>query len=467
MDTFFDTHCHLTRHEFDADRSAVIRRADQAHVRMLCVGIDRETSQACLDLARTHDGVYAALGVHPNDIGSPGAEDLSWIRDLAAHPKVIALGETGLDYYWKRTSPSEQKDALQAHLSLAEELHLPVVLHARQSEDDLLDTVTPFFKQGVEGVWHCFLSNKKEMARRLHRALDIGLYIGLGGMVTFPDQLPLQNIVPDIPDRRLLLETDAPFLAPHPRPGNSKRNEPARVVRVAERIAELRGVSLSDIARITSRNAERLFGLPPEGGKETESDKIAYVIRNALYLNLTNECNNSCRFCARNHSFVVKGHDIELAHDPSVQEILEAMGDVRGYDEVVFCGFGEPTLRLDVLCSVARSIKEQGQTVRLNTNGLANLEHERNIVPELVGLVDTVSVSLNTADPCQYHRLCNPRFGHISYQGVCEFVEACVAAGLPTTCTVVDLPEIDVDAAREKSAELGAAFRVRSHVDVG
>lgn len=467
MSTLFDTHCHLTRHEFDSDRHVLLQRAEQAGVTMLTVATDRETSEACVAFAEENASVYAAVGIHPNDVDANSATDLSWIRDLAAHPKVIALGESGLDYYWKRSSPEDQKQALLGHLELCAELGLPILLHARQSEDDLLDLVAPFLEQGVRGVWHCFLTGKKEMRRRLHRALELGLYIGLGGMVTFPDQKPLHSIVPEIPDNRLLLETDAPFLAPRPRPQNSKRNEPARVVRVAERLAELRGISLTDISRITTRNARLLFSLPLQSTGEDERRKIAYVIRNALYLNLTNDCNNSCTFCARNHSYVVKGHDIRLARDPSLQEILEAMGDVSAYDEVVFCGFGEPTLRLDLLCQVARAVKAQGQKVRLNTNGLANLEHERDIVPDLIGLVDAVSVSLNTADGCQYHRLCNPRFGHISYQGVCEFVEACVAAGLPTTCTVVDLPEIDIDAARRKSAELGAGFRVRSHVDVG
>ena len=143
------------------------------------------------------------------------------------------------------------------------------------------------------------------------------------------------------------------------------------------------------------------------------------------------------------------------------------MGDTSGYEEVVFCGFGEPTMRLEVLLDVARELKSRGTRVRLNTNGMANLYHERDIVPELEGLIDVISVSLNTADPCQYHRMCNPRFGHSSYPEICEFVKSCIAANIRTICTVVDMPEIDIEAARTRADDLGAEFRIRSFVDVG
>lgn len=463
---FFDTHAHLFRSEFDGDRDAVVARADDANVTCLTCAVDAASSETCVAEAEQYGTVYAAVGIHPNDIGDAAPGDLDRIRELAAHERVLAIGETGLDYYWKRTPPGEQRRFLDAHLQIASDLGLPVLLHARQSEDDLLDAVEPFCRAGGKAAWHCFITGKKQIHARLDRALDMGLSLGIGGMVTFEDQKPLRETVPSIPDKHLLLETDCPFLSPRPIPPSGKRNEPARVTRVAEELATLRGVSISDIARITTRNAHVFLGLPL-AGLETEAEKIAYVIRNSLYLGITNQCNNNCAFCARNQGYVVKGHDIKLDHDPSSEEVLAAMGDFTAYDEVVFCGFGEPTLRLEVLKEVARAVKAKGQTVRLNTNGLGNLEHGRDIVPELVGLVDVVSVSLNTADPAQYRADCRPRFGKDAYPGLCDFVRSCVEHGLKTVCTVVAMPDIDVEAARKVAENLGADFRARSFVDAG
>jgi len=467
MEHVFDTHCHLNRPEFTADREQVIARARSLQVQMLTVGTCLETSRQSVRIAAAHEGVYAAVGIHPNDTDAARQEDLDALRALIASAppgKVVALGEIGLDYYRDRAPRETQIRWLEAQLALARELSLPVLLHARESGEDLLDRIEPFLSGGGRAVWHCFVAGKKHLRTFLDRAVRLGLYLGLGGLVTFEDQKPLRELVPAIPDRHILLDTDSPFLIPRPR--TVERNEPAQCIRICEEIAALRGVSVSDIARITTRNACAFLDLPLPGGGPAES-AIAYVIRNSLYLGLTNECTNDCSFCARNHSYVVKGHDIRLARDPSAAEVMRAMGDAARYEEVVFCGFGEPTMRLEVLKEVARELKRRGQIVRLNTNGLGSLYHERDIVPELVGLVDVVSVSLNTADPCQYHRLCRSQFGHAAYGAVCEFVRACAQAGLKTICTIVDMPEIDQEAARTRAAELGAELRVRSYVDVG
>ncbi|MBN2713602.1 MAG: radical SAM protein, partial [Planctomycetes bacterium] len=251
-----------------------------------------------------------------------------------------------------------------------------------------------------------------------------------------------------------------------PRAEGEERNEPVKVIRVAQELAILRGVSEDDIARVTTRNAYEFLGFNARE-LEKEAERVAYPIRNSLYINPTNACNNNCGFCARNRGYVVKGHDIRLDHDPSAEEMLAAMGDFSKYDEIVFCGFGEPTLRLKEILKVAKAVKESGHKVRLNTNGLGNLEYGRDITEDIRGLIDTVSVSLNTADPEQYEKLCNPRFGEKAYAGLCEFVKSCVARGIRTICTVVDMPEIDVEAARARAVELGAEFRVRSFTDAG
>ncbi|MCX7934089.1 MAG: TatD family nuclease-associated radical SAM protein [Planctomycetota bacterium] len=463
-----DTHCHLQRHEFDTDREAVIgRAADKGMMLITCATTVAEAEQ-CLSLAAAHQAVYAAIGIHPNDTAAATAAEVAALRSLAARAeksgkKIAALGEIGLDYHWERAAPEQQRRILDLQLELALELKRPVILHARQSADDLRAAIRHFCAAGGSAVWHCFCGSRQEMQKIKEDAETYSIRLGIGGLATFEDQKSLRQILPLIPDRLLLVESDAPFLVPRPR--RFDRNEPLACFQVAEELARLRGVTLADIARITTRNACEVFGLPwPEIYK---TPGIAYVIRNSLYLSLTNDCTNDCVFCGRRRSFVVKGHDIRLEREPTAQEVIAAMGDIAPYDEVVFCGFGEPTLRLEVLKEVAAEIKRRGKVVRLNTNGLANLHHGRDIVPELKGMVDVVSVSLNTADPDQYLDLCRPRFGRPAYEALCDFVRACVAAGLRTICTAVAAPGIDLAAVEKKARALGAEFRARSFVDVG
>ncbi len=461
-DRFVDTHCHLDFPDFDADRDDVVRRAADAGVdRMVTVGTTLASARRALDLAGRHPGrVFAAAGIHPNHTAEAAPGDLDALRELAADPRVCAVGETGLDFYRDGAPRDAQERAFRAHLDLAARVEKPVILHARQSGAAVLDLVDEARAGGahVRGVFHCFTEGPEV----LERALSAGLAIGISGIVTFPKGGNVRDLVPRIPDARLLLDSDSPFLAPVPVRG--KRNEPAFVTHIAAKLAELRGVGVADIARITTRNAAALFGLDGPGGREA---KIAYVIRNTLYLAVTNDCTNDCTFCARNRSWVVKGHDIRLAGDPSAQEVIAAMGDTSGYDEVCFCGFGEPTLRLEVVKTVADELKRRGQTVRLNTNGLGSLYWGRDIVPELRGRVDVASVSLNTADPDQYQRLCRSRFGARAYPAVCAFVRQAVRVLPRVVCTAVDMPGIDLAAARRRAHELGAEFRARSFVDVG
>ncbi len=462
MQRYFDTHCHLYCPHFDDDREGAITRAAGLNVSMLSAGTCAESSRTCVELAGRFPNVYAAVGIHPNDADRLETE---WdeIKKLCGTDKVIAIGETGLDYYHDHSDRGQQKKCFQAHIDLAQEKNLPLLLHARDSADDVLTMTEPFMRNGGKAVWHCFIAPKKKIESLLDRALEMGLYLGMTGLVTFDDQIPLHKAVKRIPDKHLLLDTDAPYLSPRPKTGGY--NEPANCIRIAERLAEIRGVTLSDIARITTRNACSFLSLAlPE---EEEAARVAYPIRNSLYIALTNECNNNCSFCARNQGYVVKGHNIKLDHAPSADEVIVAMGDVSQYEEVVFCGFGEPTLRLNVLLEIGRYLKQKNMRVRLNTNGLGNLEYNRDIVPELAGILDQISISLNTTDPDQYQQLCNSRFGSGAHAAVCAFIQRCVQIGIDTTATVVEMPGIDVEAAKRLAESLGAKFRARSFVDAG
>jgi TatD DNase family protein len=201
---------------------------------------------------------------------------------------------------------------------------------------------------------------------------------------------------------------------------------------VAETVARLRGLTVDDVARVTTKNAIRVFGLPA-AARQT---RIAYRIRDSLYLNLTNRCNNACTFCPRNlpaqdlRSYEVKGHYLRLEREPSEEEIKQAVGDPRRYEEVVFCGFGEPLLRLETVKATAGWLKEQGVRVRVDTDGLANQTYGRDVAAELKGLVDMISVSLNAADAATYARLCPGKYGEEAFTAVLNFIRAAKRQGL-------------------------------------
>lgn len=255
-----DTHCHLDLRQFADDRTAVIRRAAAAGVSQIIVpAINLQNLTAVTDLALTHEGVFAAVGIHPNSCAEWTDAWLTAVREAAARPKVVAIGEIGLDYYWDDAPHAVQHEALAQQLALAAHLTLPVIIHNREANDDVLRLLaaSPLAGRENPGVLHSF-SGDWAMARA---ALDLGFYLGFTGPVTFKKADDLREIVRRTPLERLLIETDAPYLAPQPYRG--KRNEPAYVSLVAARMAEVKGVETAVIAHHTTANARRLFGLPP------------------------------------------------------------------------------------------------------------------------------------------------------------------------------------------------------------
>ena len=251
-----DSHAHIQLDKFDADRGAVLERAQEAGVHALMViGFDLETSRGAIALAEEHDQVYATVGMHPHDAKDLHDETIHVFRDLAAHPKVLALGEMGLDYYRDLSPRPIQKAAFERQLDLAEELDLPIVIHNREAYHDILP-ILQARRSKVRGVMHCFSGDVEIM----HQSLALGFHIGIGGPVTYRKSDALREVAQKVPADALLVETDCPWLAPQFRRG--KRNEPAYVRATAEKIAELRGISLEEIGEITTRNFEELFITP-------------------------------------------------------------------------------------------------------------------------------------------------------------------------------------------------------------
>jgi TatD DNase family protein len=272
--------------------------------------------------------------------------------------------------------------------------------------------------------------------------------------------LKLREIALLIPDDYLLIETDAPYLAPEPHRG--RRNEPSYMRSIAEYIAGLRNVSFEDIARITTLNAKRLFATGPL----PESAEIVYQIRDSLYLNITNRCTNACSFCVKFRSDFVKGHRLRLDHEPSEEEIIRAVGDPARYRDVVFCGYGEPLQRLDAVKSVSRWIREHNGRVRVNTNGHANMIHKRDILPELQGLVDSISVSLDAQDETTYNRLCRPIYEN-AFHEVLRFIREAKEYIPEVQATVVEMEGVDIEKCKELAAGLGVKLRIRKLDAVG
>lgn len=257
-----DTHAHLDFSRFDADRQAVIERAQTAGVGAIVnVGTDLVSSRRAVSLAAEHDTIYAAVGMHPHDAKKLNGAALAELRELAQHPKVVAVGEIGLDYYRDRSPRDVQRRAFQAQLACATKLERPVIIHDRDAHGEIMEMLADWADgqkgsslEGRLGVLHTF-SGDLAMAER---AIELGFYISFSGPVTYKNARRLPEIVQALPQDRLLVETDCPFLAPHPYRG--KRNEPAYVRLVAERVATLRGTSLEDLAEATTASARCLFG---------------------------------------------------------------------------------------------------------------------------------------------------------------------------------------------------------------
>ena len=261
-----DTHCHLNFHRYDHDRDAVLQRAQEAGVKRIIIpAIDLPSCEEVLQLAEAHSGLFAAVGIHPNSSRSFDMGSIDRLRELAAHPKVVAIGEIGLDYHWDKSPKTVQVRALEEQLQLAAELALPVIIHNREASQDVIvvladwaATVGPSLR-GRLGVLHSFSAR----AAIAVRAIELGFYLGFTGPLTFKKAGELPEIARKAPSDRLLVETDGPFLAPAPYRG--KRNEPAWVAQINARLAELHGMTADQMARQTTRNAETLFALSETG----------------------------------------------------------------------------------------------------------------------------------------------------------------------------------------------------------
>ena len=467
MSYLVDTHCHLNHEKFENVRE-ILDRAGAADVEYMIVpGWDVPSSERAVELAEKFENIFAMVGIHPHDASKADEYSLKKIAALSSNEKVVAIGEIGLDYHYNFSPPDIQKKFFEAQIEIAKSVELPVSIHNRESDSDLMEilkrqsatgwTLPKQFDYQINpqpiGVLHSFNSNYK-MAQR---AIKLGFYLGISGMMTFVSRngIPtLQEIVSTIQPEHFLVETDAPYLAPVPHRG--KTNEPAYVTFIANKIAELQNLSEEDIRRTTSYNVFKLFGIG-----EKPQPKIAYQIKDSLYLNITLRCDSDCIFCDRKGEAMVKGHNLHIEKEPTTEELIKEIGDPKKFKEIVFCGYGEPTIRLEIVKQVSRYIKDNGGKTRLDTDGHGNIINHRNVLPELQGLIDAVSISLNSTDPAEYQKLMRTE-NRKQWDAMVEFAKAAKEFIPDVSMSAVGLDGIDTDT-MEKFVEekIGVKFRNR------
>ncbi len=272
--TLVDTHCHLDFPQFDADRDEVLGRARAAGVgRIVVPGTDLESSRRAVALADAHADVYAAVGIHPNDSGGFGAAQLAELRRLAAHPKVVAIGEIGIDLHWRKVSLTAQAAAFRAQIGLANELVRPVIIHDREAHEEVMEVLLSE-RPSAGAVLHAF-SGDRAMAEA---AVAAGYYLGVDGPLTYKKSDALREVFAAAPLDHIMIETDAPYLTPQAHRG--QRNEPGYVRYVAEKLAEIREMTAAEAARATSRNAARFFRWDPgtndaiDAARDTTADAL-------------------------------------------------------------------------------------------------------------------------------------------------------------------------------------------------
>ncbi len=450
---FIDTHTHLFYPNFDGEVDKVIERAVQSGVDYMIVpGTDLTTSLKAIELAEKYNNIYASVGVHPHDSKDWNDSLIEKLEELAKNKKVVAIGEIGLDYYYDFSPREIQIKTFESQIQLALKLNLPIIVHNRESNEDIMKIARKYKDSGLRAQFHCFAGSIAD-AREL---VEMHYYISFPGIVTFKNADSVRKVLSRVAIENLLLETDSPFMTPVPHRG--ERNEPAYIKLIAEKIAEVHHLTTKDVGKATSYNAHKLFGI---GEKPKLS--ITYQIGEALYINVTNRCNADCVFCDRKGEAVINGYNLKMpkSEEPEVEVYIKEIGDPKKYKEIIFCGYGEPTIRWNVVKQVAKYIKDNGGSTRMNTDGHGNFINKRDITHELKGLIDTVTISLNSTDPEQYGKLM--RVDPSMHGEMLDFARK-AKNYTHVVLSIVGLSEVDSESAKKFVVEeVGVDFREREY----
>jgi TatD DNase family protein len=450
---FIDTHAHLFYPNFENDVDEVINRAKNEGIDYIIVpATDIKTAHQTIELCDKYDFIYGAVGVHPHDTKDWNPALLKEIKELSKHKKVIAIGEIGLDYYYDFSPKEKQIEAFKSQIELAIELNLPIIVHNRESDTDMLKIIQEYCGSGLKAQFHCFNASLKDA----NEYIRMGHFISFTGNITFKKADELRDILSKISLEHIMLETDSPFMTPVPHRG--KRNEPSYVKLIAEKIAEVHNLSSEDIARFTSYNVFKMFGIGSKPGTS-----FTYKIKNSLYINVTNRCNADCVFCDRKGEAVRSGYNLKMSREmePPAEVYINEIGDPVKYDEIVFCGYGEPTIRWDIVKKVALFVKENGGRTRINTNGHGSYINHKDITPEMENLIDVVSVSLNSSDPEEYANMF--QVDKKLFNEAVNFIRNSKKYVNKVVVSIVDYNNVNHDEVKKIAEEIGAEFRVREY----
>jgi len=456
-----DSHVHLDMPQFEDDLDEVIRRAEDAGiVEVLNVSYDAASLERTIELTERYDFVFGACGIHPHDSSEFSLDTEKAIKRCLLRRKIVAMGEIGLDYYRDLSPRDVQRDIFRKQIGMALYFKKPIVVHSREAFEDVARILDEEGAREVGGIFHAFSGGEEE----LREVLRLGFIIGIGGPITYKNS-KLGEVISRVPSDSFVLETDSPYLPPVPYRG--KRNEPGYVAIVRDKVAEVLGVTPEDVERASYVNYMRVIR-----GRKDFKPAVAYDLRGNLYLNVTGSCTSNCRFCPRSTGrFFLYGYNLNLLVDPSVEGMVAAAKEMlsrRSYGEIVFCGYGEPTVRLEDIVRVAEELKSYSVPIRLNTNGHGNMIHRRNIVTELEGVFDSVSISLNAHDRDTYMEICRPDFGERAFDGVLDFIKKCAVSSIKTVVTVLEVPGVDIDECKRITSGIpGAEFKVRRYYDFG
>ncbi len=455
-----DTHCHLdllSKEDFEETIN------DKRFEYLITVGYDKKTIENALNIANKYDHVYCAIGYHPHDVENITEKDIEELYSLAkSNEKVKAIGEIGLDYYREGYNKEKQQEFFRVQINVAKKLGLPIIVHSREAEEDSIKILKEEKAYEISGIIHCFTGSESFMKE----AVDLGFYISYAGVLTFKNAESLREVFKKTPTKRILIETDAPYLAPVPYRG--KPNKPAYIFETAKVMASLLpNSSLEDIERMTSENAKLCLNL---GFKK--SNTITYVINKKIYINPTNKCNLHCEFCERERSqnYMTKGYWVWVDKDPTPQQVINELKkyDLKEYKEIVFCGYGEPMLRIDLIKEVGNWVKsiDKDMPIRVDTNGLYFLFGKKEDLQKLKGIVDTFSVSLNAQDKETYNKICHPS-SEKAFDYLIDFIKALKELNFNVITTAVNYKDVDIEKTEKLAKELGTSFRKREYEIVG
>jgi len=418
-----DSHCHLNLDHFEDDRDVAIARAiNDGVVGFMNIGYDRTSLRQTLELLEAYPFMFGAAGVHPHDSASYNAELETEVRAALEHPRMVAVGEIGLDFYRDIAPRETQIEVFRKMIALSRDCgHKPIVIHCRDAFNEVIETL---ISEGgtYRGIFHAFSAGEAE-ARSI---FNLGFHLGIGGVVTYKNAR-LAETVAALPLDKIVIETDSPYLTPHPWRG--KRNEPAFVAHVLRTIARAKNMTVAEVDRITTENYLAAMGLPAEA-----LPRPVYKLADTVYIQAA-------------------------AATPADLDAVAPDGVL----EAVLTGVIDPLDNMEHTLALASRARELGWRVRVNSQGFANQTAGRDVTKELAGIADEIDVTLFGVNANQHDELAYPSVGNEGWEQIRDFVRCSVASGIETVCEFVATPGFEPEPCREFARQLGARYDIRMY----